>query len=110
LKFYSPVYKLTLASPTATLAALLHSLTRQLAGQLRIAREQVFNVAMLTDGQFGSLHPEIQGRMQDKRLVQTCRFSKFMNVFLNLASETANEELDLTLNLRKEADSFQRLK
>lgn len=106
LKFWSPVYKLVLASPAGTLAALLHSLTRQ----LRLAQEQVLSVVLLADAQFGCLYPELRARTQERRWVQTCRFSKFMNVFLNLASETANEELDLTLNLRREADSFQRLK
>lgn len=33
-----------------------------------------------------------------------------MNVFLNLASENANEEEDINLNLRKESESFQNLK
>jgi hypothetical protein len=67
-------------------------------------------VLLLTEGQSGCFHQEVQGRLQDKKMVQTARFSHFMNVFLNLASETSNEELDLNLNLRKEAESFQRLK
>jgi hypothetical protein len=55
-----------------------------------MAHEQLLNVIMLAEGQFGCLHQDIQGRLQDKKMVQTARFSQFMNVFLFLASETSN--------------------
>lgn len=72
------------------LGALLQQLSQQFALNLRAFQEQLLNVLFLTDGQFGSLHLELQDRLRDKKMVQATRFLQFMNVFLNLASETAN--------------------
>ncbi len=81
-----------------------------LGQQLRAAAEQLQLVMLLDVEQFRFGEEEVRSRTKDSRIAQTNRFFQFTNVFLNLASETANEELDLNVKLRKEADSLQKLK
>lgn len=85
-------------------------MVRLLSLQLRAAHYQLQLVLPLTASQFRCAYDDLHLRQQDSRIVQNNRFFQFANIFLNLASEAANEEQDLNLRLRREADSFQKLK
>jgi hypothetical protein len=107
LKFASPGYRM-LAGENGP--PLLQTMVKLLRLKMRAAHYQLQMVLPLAAGQFRCTHEDLLTRQQDSRIVQNNRFFQFANVFLNLASEAVNEEQDLNLRLRKEADSFQRLK
>lgn len=109
LKFASPGYRM-LAGQSWSPPVLLQTMVRLLGLQLRAAHYQLQMILPLAAGQFRCANEDLLARQQDARIVQNNRFLLFANVFLNLASEASNEEQDLNQRLRKEADSFQRLK
>lgn len=90
LRFESPLLLMADLLFAINLRTFLQLINKIFHQNLRDNIEQILSILMLSDLNEDVFYTELQAKLIDKKLKNAFKYSSFMNVVLNLSSETSN--------------------